>query len=356
MQWNADGLRHKLSELHYLALKKSCNIITVCETLLEESITIAIPGFSCYRQDRHPARRGRGVAIFIKSDIAHTQVSMPRTSNLEAVGVKLCISGSEHVIVSSYQSPNLDIIGSDLDTVFALGNRVLILGDLNARHPLWCPSGANKRGRNLFDHILQNDYAIHAPKTPTLLHYRLDCQPTTPDLALALNVDVSSLMPLTALSSNHLPIIITIAGHIKHTPTAPFFNYSEADWKGFRSYIDKNIYLSSKTYKTFDEIEAAVTDFSDILIKSRDEHVPIVTPSGKPKELPRFIINLIKTKDRLRSRAQRSHLLSERILLRRNINYLQNRIKDAIKSFNDKKWLNTLSKVENHKSDLWRVC
>ncbi|KAG7300491.1 hypothetical protein JYU34_016123 [Plutella xylostella] len=70
---------------------------------------------------------------------------------MEAIAIKITLSGVDHIIVSIYQSPNLPLIPEDLNVLLSLGSHVLLAGDFNANHDHWI-SGINN---------------AHGPRTPT---------------------------------------------------------------------------------------------------------------------------------------------------------------------------------------------
>ncbi|KAI5631536.1 endonuclease-reverse transcriptase domain-containing protein [Phthorimaea operculella] len=213
---------------------------------------------------------------------------MPKTRHIEVIGVQVRISGAEHIILSVYQSPNLPLLRDDLDVLFSLGNHVVVLGDFNAHHDHWFDRLRNTRGNILFNHMLENDYVIHVPDTPTQVNYRADLAATNPDLILALHTSsIDNVKAIHALSSNHFPIYFTIGGSVYRKPAQPVFNYKTADWNGYRAYIDTNIMLTSRTYKTIDEINDSIEKFQDCLIQARNKNVRL--SEQRVKKFPRHI-------------------------------------------------------------------
>lgn len=356
MYWNADGIRSQIHDLLDLLLDLSIDILAVNETRLSTNALLNTPGYVCYRQDKHPNNgKGQGVALLIKSDLQHTRISIPITQTMESIGVRVILSGYEYSVIAAYQSPNSEISTSDLDILLKLGPRVLIMGDLNAKHTLWnCPS-SNNRGKTLVNHMLDNDFIIHAPDSPTLVHYNPDNIPSTPDLCLVKNVtNISGLLTVPALSSNHLPVVFTLEG----TPlreTMKLFNYPKADWTSFRSFLNEKIFLSAKVYDSITDLDDAVSDITNIISEARDRFVPKVKISDSPTPLPRFIKKLIRNKNRLRKHDQRETNPNVRRSLRTAMNNLQEQIKIAIQAHNDKTWNKKLSKVDNPSSDIWKL-
>lgn len=356
MFWNADGIHKKLHELLNLLLDKSIDILAVSETRLTNAIILDTPGYTCYRQDKHPSSgKGQGVAIFIKSNIHHSCVLIPETKYMEAIGIELSISSHKYVIVSAYQSPNLDFITNDLDITLGLGPKVLVMGDFNARHTLWDCDSINKHGTCMLNHMLVSDFVIHAPDSPTLIHYRSEFAPSTPDLCLSKNVDsVLELFTLPALSSNHLPVIFTLYGSLKRDSKIQF-NYSEADWSNFRSFLNENTVLSASVYSSIPELDAAIGEFLTNISTARNMFIPKINAGPQTKPLPRFIKKLIKQKNNLRRQEQHESSPVSRKILRTSINQLQDRINVAIKCNQDNIWNKRLNLVDNPSSDIWKL-
>lgn len=356
LSWNADGLRTKINELLDLVAfgELSIDLIAICETRLTDNITLSTPGYACYRQDKKDGV-GQGVALLVKSDIGHTRISVPKTKNLEAIGIQVSISGKTYKIYSVYQSPNLPFDTDDLGVLFKTGRHVLVMGDLNAKNTDWnCPA-TNARGRSLVAHMLKNDYIIHAPTTPTLVHYHSNHTPSTPDLALSQNIkDISKLRTIPSLSSNHLPFTFTITGSFRRK-TLKFFRYSDADWVNFRAMIDKDIHLSTETYRSSAEIDLAIDHFTKTLVSARSKSVPQGTMSSKPPPLPRKLRRLIKLKNRIRRIEQHDSCALTRRWAKSSVNHLQHEIQHGIKDHNSKTWEKKLAKVDHPSSDLWRL-
>jgi hypothetical protein len=299
LSWNADGVRGKIHELLDFAVHSvSVDIIAVCETRLTSSIPLKTPGFVCYRQDKHSSGRGQGVAILIRNHLSHTLLPKIITKHIESIGIKITISGAEHVIVSAYQSPNLPLIQSDLDTLFGLNCRVIIVGDFNANHYYWNSSYTNTHGRILVRHMLSSDYTIHAPDIPTQVNYASNKRATTPDLVLTQNVvNISDIKALVALSSNHYPLFCTVDGVLASRNKAHYYRYSDSDWKLYRRTLDDSIILSAYTFQDCVEIDQACHHLQTSILKARDLSVPRCTVSDSTSKLPKHIKKIIRYKN-----------------------------------------------------------
>ncbi|CAH2096685.1 unnamed protein product [Euphydryas editha] len=204
--------------------------------------------------------------------------------------------------------------------------------------------------------MLQKDFIIHAPNLPTQINYSSSFRPTKPDLALAQNVhNVSDVVTMVALSSNHYPIYFSVGGikdWKKHIHT---FCYRNADWTTFRSVLNDNINLTALSFKSKSEIDIAVENFHSTIIKARNLSVPSKTIQEGVFKLPGRIKKLIRFKNSLR---RLDNLLPRGYLkksVRRSIHSIQNIVQSFIKQHTDKVWNDKLSKVDNPSTDIWRL-
>lgn len=358
LSWNADGVKNKKGELLDLAVSDlSVDVIALSETRLPLDAPFDIPGYICYRKDKHDDGRGQGVAILIKSDLKHERVKLPYTHNMEAIGIVTNVTGTKIIILSIYQSPNLPLLTEDLDALLGLSDHVLIMGDFNANHELWHKTNKfkNTHGKILFEHMVENDYVIHASPTPSLVHYRPELQPTNPDLVLARNItNISNVNAIPALSSNHFPIYFKLDSPILRTQPKQYC-YAKANWKSYRAYLEENIVLTSQVYNTTKEIDIAISQLTECISAARDKSVPLTSINNKVLTLPKYIKNIIKNKNRLRRQEQRSIDINIKRTLRSEINYLQKLIQSHILSHNNNVWNSKLEKIDNPTSDLWRL-
>ena len=105
----------------------------------------------------------RGVALLLHGSLQYT--------TLEAVAVKVH-TGRELTICSVYLSPNCDIPKDEIRTVIRqLPRPFLLLGDFNAKHPLWDLSNpTDQRGGRIESLIVEESLALLNEGAPTHLH------------------------------------------------------------------------------------------------------------------------------------------------------------------------------------------
>lgn len=355
LYWNADGIRTKIHELLDLLNERCIDIVAVNETRISSNATLLTPGFKCYRQDKLANGHGQGVAILIRSYLVHTPAILPTMNNLECVGLQLFVSGKPITIVSAYQSPNLPLLTSDLNKVTNISANMIIMGDLNSKHPYWHCFDCNVRGKVLFDHMVDGEYDIVAPLNPTLVHYDASHEASIPDLAIVKGIDtLSELCALTCLSSNHLPVVFDIRGDCVSKPTETL-DYSKVDWKKFRTLLDQKLVLTSLSLNTVTDIDAAIAFVTESIIDARDLTVPKISFSYNKLKLPRRIKSTIRLKNNLKRQTLQEENCKLKKQLSRQVNQLQRQISSTIKAHNDALWNKRLARVDNPSSDIWRI-
>ena len=69
MQWNAEGLMRKNTELEHIMNKENIDICCIQETYLQKDKTFMIRGYQCFRSDRGADRKKGSIITLIESNI-----------------------------------------------------------------------------------------------------------------------------------------------------------------------------------------------------------------------------------------------------------------------------------------------
>ncbi|GFU77374.1 putative RNA-directed DNA polymerase from transposon X-element [Trichonephila clavipes] len=176
--WNANGLRSRMWELRDFVNKYKPDVISLQETWLRPSHTIALANYRIYRNDRnhtthnaYTARTGGGTAIMIKNSMKHTHIPTPNLNGVEATMVALTPElGEQTLTISLYNPPHLNInnLNQSIDTLMNQDfPSTIIMGDFNAKHSSWGCNVDTRRGITFNHHIQRSGYRILAPPTPT---------------------------------------------------------------------------------------------------------------------------------------------------------------------------------------------
>lgn len=142
--WNIRSLFGKINEFTALTDKLGCEVINVCETWLNSSITnewLSLPGYELFRFDRKLKRKGGGLCTYVKDKYKcdalkykHLNVSV---KEVELMILEICLPATRPmIIVNCYRPPSenvdsaLNEIKKVLDEV-PLDDELYVVGDLN---------------------------------------------------------------------------------------------------------------------------------------------------------------------------------------------------------------------------------
>lgn len=145
MQWNANSILQRKTELMYFLTLNNIDVAAICETKLTPKRKFSAPGYKTYRTDRN--QHGGGVMLLVKHCIRHEQGILPITSKLESVAVYICLPQRHRILlVSGYNPPGNTLCREDLDTVFSSPDPAVLLGDLKSKHSAWNCENSDRNG------------------------------------------------------------------------------------------------------------------------------------------------------------------------------------------------------------------
>lgn len=233
--WNARGIKNKSIELFQFLLAYNVHICLVSETWLNSNVSISHQEFNIYRNDRD-SRRGGGVAIIIRKHISHLTIPIVNTSLIENIGIKILTNiGFIHIYSCYFPGGRVGTDGtrkkmfaSDLHKL-SRSERFIIGGDLNCRHQSWGCLRANCWGNILYEKQDSYNLNILFPTDSTYIPSQLNRQSSILDLFITNNVEsLSTPVVINELSSDHLPVSLTLSGRFDRTePT--FFDFKNAN-------------------------------------------------------------------------------------------------------------------------------
>lgn len=87
---------YKLNEFKHFVYSRKNDIVGVCETKLNSSTHINIPGYKIYTCNRN--RRGGGVALLVRETIDHSFVNIENFNGIGIVGISLFSRGVKHYV------------------------------------------------------------------------------------------------------------------------------------------------------------------------------------------------------------------------------------------------------------------
>jgi hypothetical protein len=134
------------------------------------------------------------------------------------------------------------MIGADLTACFGGGLPVLMAGDLNAKLMDLNSLLTTRRRKLLLYNTDENSCLIFGPDTPTTNQYNLSATPDILDMVLTKDLTFPVyLTSCSALSSDHLPVLIDTAcrSSFHHPPVHP--NFRRTDWAKYQTHLEDQI-------------------------------------------------------------------------------------------------------------------
>lgn len=342
LYWNAQGLRRKTNELRYLLDQNDIDICFISETKLNNS---SLANFKNYRKLNRPYGIAGGLAAYIKINIKFSELS-PLDTTFENIAIKI----NGQYIIGVYNRPGNELTNDDLDKLMALGSKVLVIGDFNAKHQEWNNNRNNREGNKLKTYADNNNMLIHFPDEHT--HFPdNNNQPSTLDIVLNKNSVIEPPVALNELQSDHRPIQIEI--HMTHNiqnVLKPIKIYSAADWRLFRQYINENTIMKinfENNQELDDYINTVTTTLQHAMRIAIPERIPLLSKEILPQE----IIDLIRIRNRKRAVLQRNYSA----LLKQQVRELDGEIRVRLRSFREEKWTSKLANLNVRDGSIYKL-
>lgn len=342
--WNSNGLKGKLPSLIHYIHTYNIHILLIQETRLKPTDALKIRDFRTYRLDTDNGQGG--LAVLVANNIPHKLKPPPRTS-LETITIELA---DKTAITATYNSPANRFTQRDLDNIFRQGRKVLLVGDLNARHRDWNNHINNRNGLTLAHYADLNNLQIMHPDTPT--HYPLNnTTPTTIDLIINKNVTINTPpQSIPDLTSDHNPVLF----HLKHTKleerTLRIRTYKNTNWTHFRQTLDEHTTINNNFLTTLD-IDNEVDKITKTIQLAMNKHTALKTISPNKDDLPDDIKRLIQERN-----GQRRHYQQTRDRATKDLyNDLATQIRQKIRQHRNEKWTNRLQRLKPNDNSLWKL-
>ena len=164
LQWNINGFRSKHLRLLDLMQEISPAVVALQETKLATDVPMKIKNFDkIYRRDRDC--HGGGICIAIHNSIPSHELVV--NTNLEMVACSVMFRNTKLTICNVYFNNDAIISLDELNVINSLPPPVLLLGDINGKHPSWGSPTSDIRGNIINDWALENDKFILNDGAPT---------------------------------------------------------------------------------------------------------------------------------------------------------------------------------------------
>ena len=357
---NIQSINNKIDILKDFIAKNRIDIMSVNETWLSSHKKFYIDNYSIIRRDRPQGQHG-GVCLIVHNSISYTNFEIPASLDIECVAIKLhnCIKGKKDLIIASYYNPPDKEICPELFTILS-NKSFIILGDLNAHHPLWFSNKHNKSGETIYNAFKDNLIAIlnndkptyepsHRPDYKAIIDFALSSEDM---LAFVKDFDVTD-----QIRSDHLTISISIdtKNNNYERSSNETKTINKINWESFDK-LSKEISLENKIYNTASELDSSVEEFTkkiQNIITQVTESKTIHFNPDHHLQLPPFILKIIKEKNRLERQRKKSQDPS----IKTQINKLKEKINNAIINHKQNKWKFQCDSLNSYKvsdTKLWQ--
>ena len=256
---------------------------------------------------------------------------------------------------------NLAHFRSDIRLLASLFNNHIISGDFNSRHQFWGCSRSNAAGRVLYDEMCSNQFLIFHPNEPT--HYPENgTTPSVLDFFLVSgNLYPQDITVESDLSSDHLPVCYTLTSDLEQSSTQRIVrDYEHADWYLFSAIVQREILMHPHQLRTKADIDNVIQSLSDTISLAFNQSVPLKQVHQSSLTLPDDVKYLIRQRNVIRRRIQRSSNALERDYLKSIRSDLQCRINDSISAIRNDRFSRSLQQINNANISpnrkLFRIC
>lgn len=356
-EWNANGILNHVNEIETFLKLNYIDILLISETHLTNRSYLRIRDYDVITANQPDNRSHAGSAIIIKSTIKYEVAESITETFLQAAGVQITCDNSKVSIYAVYFPPRYSVDCEQYDSFFQkLGNKFIVGGDFNAKHPWWGSRLANPKGNKLYKCICKNQYNTLSTGSPTYWPSDTAKIPDLLDFIVYKGIPRSSFDIAASydLSSDHSPIIVNFRTNIDKRTFIPKLITKNTDMSVFKDWIASNLNLNINI-RSSDELEDAVESFNEIIHEASYRSTPLESQSSHSNIRLSFEIrHLIKAKRRLRKSWQKSRHPSEKSKLNRATNYLNNRLKE-VKNDSTAKFLSSLRPENNNEHNLWKA-
>lgn len=350
-QWNARSIMNSLEFKQHVS-SNSYDVICIQETWLKLNKIYNLSGYDIIRKDRPPPEKGGGVATFLKTGLSYIEIK--NNFETECIVVKIKTSSGYINIVNVYIPPQQIVKLDELKQLFSVSN-CIIVGDFNAKSPIWGSQNTDKRGEEIENLIDENDLCVLNTGLPTYQCYtggmnHLDITLASPNIACKCNWSTLN----NSMSSDHVPII-TVMNEVVSDNTSfhPKWKLNKSDWSAF--YRETNT-----SFATFDLSNSNVNLLNSEIVKIINSAASVSVPKTKSKPgkrkkaLPYWNDNIkqsIKSRNIARNKMNKTKDIDDCIEYRRRKGVAQKILKIESQNY----WENYCSTLNNQTkmSSVW---
>ncbi len=225
-----------------------------------------------------------------------------------------------------------------------LGNRFIAGGYFNSKHTQWGSRLTTPRGRQLFQALNSTHTSFISTGKPT--HWPTDTakRPHLLDFFLVKGIPAIQTMveENIDLSSDHIPLLLTVASEPLHIPSASKLVNNRTDWDRYG--------------ETLNNIDAGTQAFANSIYKAAKAATQTTNEAKHPSAIlyPLKIRQLVEGKSRARRQWQNSRSPADKTILNRLCKKLKEEVRE-IKNTSFQSYLLSLTPTSETDYSLWKA-
>lgn len=213
---NCNSLYKKLPEIKQLVLEEAPDIMCLCETWLNNKYLPKFKNHTAIWKNREHARGG-GLGILIKNSLQHQETPLIDYEGglLEVQAIRIFMQDKSSMYILNLYNPSKNVTYEEMNHyVTQLGDRCLIIGDLNAHSPLLNEEtvSSNFTGRSMETLLLEKNICLINPVNMYTYIDRTTGHMSCLDICLATSniAPFTQIAPFSEVGSDHLVMRITV--------------------------------------------------------------------------------------------------------------------------------------------------
>ena len=345
--WNIRGFQANYFHMRQLLADSQAVVLCLQETKMPAVAPSPPRSFVMYQTAGPTAYHG-GVATLVKTTIGHTH--LPLITDLQAVAVR-CHLDRMYTICNLYLPPSDPLCLQQLhDLVAQLPEPFLLVGDFNARHPLWGDTVTSLRGRILESFLTQHPCSVLNEACVTHYHPQ-----TATFTAIDLTITSSSIAPNFSwyasedlYNSDHFPVLLVLRDDsCRRVPVRYIFD--RADWELYR-----RLAVTHGSAADFPSVDEALDHLLFAVRTGASAAIPTTNPVTNTRRVPwwnRRLQQAVEEKKAATRRYYRTRLVVDKIAFNRacaTVRYL-------VKSSRQQSWKSYVSSINERTpmSKIW---
>lgn len=290
IQFNCNGARAQFIQIGILIKRYAPSFILLQELRMTKKEKFNMKGYVFLRKHPFPESSSQpSVGMLIKQGIQYDLIDTPADQLIIGINTICRVPIALFTYYDNHRTNKL--CEKQLSSICELShNKTVLMGDFNARHPLWDQGKKknyirNSRAETIIDFIGKSDMIILNDGSPTRISPIFNQENSSIDLTIV-DHTLSHLFDWSVASedygSDHLPTFLSMTSQYNSTIQEPFWDFKHTDWDTFNENCSLKIALQNPT-DNIDIIDQKITEqILNGLIKS----TPLIKTDKMSKRKP----------------------------------------------------------------------